>query len=94
LRAAAALFLREAQQRGGGALDLDLTDVFRGFVLGLATQQLGRDDAFRLFGREALLKNRNHYRTLRKELEKVETLYKTLGLGGSPFAELLGNEEG
>ncbi|HSP80252.1 MAG TPA: sigma-54-dependent Fis family transcriptional regulator, partial [Myxococcaceae bacterium] len=94
LRAAAMLFLREAQQRGVASLDLDLTDAFRGFVLGLATWQLGRDDAFRLFGREALLKNRNHYRTLRRELEKVEALYKALGQGNSPFKELLAQEEG
>jgi hypothetical protein len=89
LSTAAGAFVSVAQARGPGALDLDLADSFRGLVLAVATRRLGRDEAFRLFGREGLIKSRNHYRTLRRELERLEVLYTALGLEGSPFSDLL-----
>jgi len=93
LRAAARALIREAQRRDGVPLDLDLTDAFRGFVLGTAAVELGPEEAFRLFNREKLVATRNHHRTLRKELEKVEALYQALGqAGGSPFGTELKDE--
>jgi hypothetical protein len=89
LSTAAGAFVSAAQALGPGKLDLDLADSFRGFVLAVAARRLGRDEAFRLFGREGLIKGRNHYRTLRRELEKLEALYKALGLAGNPFSDLL-----
>ncbi|MFY0573360.1 sigma-54-dependent transcriptional regulator [Cystobacter fuscus] len=89
LSTAAGAFVSVAQARGPGALDLDLADSFRGLVLAVATRRLGRDEAFRLFGRESLIKSRNHYRTLRREIERLDALYKALGLAGSPFSDLL-----
>ncbi|MFY0580477.1 sigma-54-dependent transcriptional regulator [Cystobacter fuscus] len=90
LKVAALAFVQEAQRR---SLDLDLADAFRGFVLGTAVRQLGRDEAFRVLGRESLLRNRNHHKALRREVEKVDALLKTLGEEGSPFAELLASDE-
>jgi len=89
LSAAANAFVSAAKARGPAALDLDLADAFRGLVLAMATRRFGRDEAFRLLGRESLVKGRNQSRTLRRELEKVDTLYKLLGAEGSPFADLL-----
>nr|QKW93881.1 DNA-binding transcriptional response regulator NtrC family protein [Vitiosangium cumulatum] len=92
LRVAAQAFVQEAQRREG-SLDLDLADAFRGFVLGTAVRQLGRDEAFRVLGRESLVRNRNHYKALKREVEKVDALLKALGEAGTPFAELLASEE-
>ncbi|MFL5346188.1 MAG: sigma-54-dependent transcriptional regulator [Hyalangium sp.] len=89
LSTAAEAFVSVAQARGPGALDLDMADSLRGLILAVATRRLGRDEAFRLFGRESLVKSRNHYRMLRREIEKLETFYKALGLAGSPFSDLL-----
>ncbi|QRN93331.1 sigma-54-dependent Fis family transcriptional regulator [Archangium violaceum] len=89
LSTAARAFVSEAQARGPGAIDLDLADSFRGFVLAVATRRLGRDEAFRLFGRESLIKSRNHSRTLRREVERLEALYKALGLADCPFSDLV-----
>ncbi|NVJ03581.1 sigma-54-dependent Fis family transcriptional regulator, partial [Myxococcus sp. AM009] len=89
LSMAAGAFVSAAQARGPGVLDLDLVDGFRGLVLAVAMRRLGRDEAFRLFGRENVVKSRNQYRTLRRELERLEALYKTLGLAGPPFSDLL-----
>jgi DNA-binding NtrC family response regulator len=91
LRAAAQAFVNEAKQRGQ-SLDLDLADAFRGFVLGLAIRQFGREEAFKLLGRESLVKNRNHHKALKRELERVDALYKALGEETSPFADLLADE--
>ncbi|KFE62672.1 sigma 54-interacting transcriptional regulator [Hyalangium minutum] len=77
MRTAALAFFHEARQRG--AMDLDLADAFRGFVLGVASQQVGREEAMRLFGLDAAVKNRNHHRILRRELDRVLALYEALG---------------
>ncbi|WNG48202.1 sigma-54-dependent Fis family transcriptional regulator [Archangium minus] len=92
LRVAAQAFVQEAQRREG-SIDLDLADAFRGFVLGTAVRQLGRDEAFRVLGRENLVRNRNHHKAFKREVEKVDTLFKALGEAGSPFADLLASEE-
>jgi len=90
--AAANAFIAEAKRRGT-ALDLGLAESLVGIVLGQAVQQMGREDAFRVLGRENLLKNRNHHKVLKRELEKVEALYKELGESSSPFAALLAEDE-
>ena len=74
--------MHEAERRRNGSapLALDMTDAFRGMVLGAAVQQSGdRDEAFVLLGQEPLLKNRNHHRTLRRELSRVRELLRLLG---------------
>lgn len=88
LHEAAQSFVLAAEQRGG--LDLDLSDAFKGFVLGAATAKLGsREEALRLLGRSALVESRNQHKTVKRELEKVEALYRALGQeGGSPFRDL------
>jgi hypothetical protein len=92
LRAAAAKFVDEAEQRSGG-IDLDLADAFRGFVLGMAIQRHGREEAFRLVGRENLVRNRNHHKTLRRALDQVEALLQVVGEMPSPFAALRDSDE-
>lgn len=92
MRVAAAAFVEEAErleERGLG-LDLDLCDAFRGFVLGTAMERLGsRDAAFRMLGKAQLVQNRNHYKALRREFEKVDALCKALGdEDENPFAGL------
>jgi hypothetical protein len=74
-------------------LDLGLSEALGGMVLGQAVQQMGPEEAFRLLGRENLLRNRNHHKMLKRELEKVEALYKVLGEGSSPFTSLLSEDE-
>jgi DNA-binding NtrC family response regulator len=73
LSQAARAFVLEAQRRQA-PLDIDLAESFRGFVLAEAVQQLGREEAFRLLGRESLVKSRNHLKALRQELKKAEAL--------------------
>jgi DNA-binding NtrC family response regulator len=70
---AARAFVLEAQRRQA-PLDIDLAESFRGFVLAEAVQQLGREEAFKLVGRESLVKSRNHLKALRQELKKAEAL--------------------
>jgi DNA-binding NtrC family response regulator len=89
---AAQAFVQEAERRTrtGGTLSLDLADAFRGLVLGLAVHRAGdRDGAFRMFAQEHLLKNRNHHRVLRRELERVRELSRALGDHSSELVALL-----
>jgi DNA-binding NtrC family response regulator len=91
MRAAATAFVEEAErfEERSLVLDLDLCDAFRGIVLGTAAQRLGsRDGAFRLFGKGAQVQSRNHHKTLRREMEKVDALCKALGEEGAMFAGL------
>ncbi len=90
LHAAAASFVRLAEERRGSTpVDMRWTEALRGFVYGTAALKLGSvDEAFRLFGKETLVQHRNHTKTLKKELERVEELYAALGAGPSPFATL------
>lgn len=93
LHAAATNFVREAERRAaaGGRLDLELADAFQGLVLLAATEKLeSRDDAFRLFGREAQVRSRNHHKILRRESVRVEALCRALGIeAGWPFGRVL-----
>ncbi len=76
-RAASALAGRARQ---GPELDLDLADAFKGLLLAAAVEATGdRDAAFKALGREALVRNRNHHKVLRRELERVEALCRALG---------------
>jgi DNA-binding NtrC family response regulator len=70
---AARAFVLEAQRRRA-PLDIDLAESFRGFVLAEAVQKVGREEAFRLVGRESLVKGRNHVKALKQELKKAEAL--------------------
>ena len=92
LLSAAAAFVTEAQRQQTRALDLDLTEAFRGMVLAVAARKLGREEAYRLLGKEQVVKSRNHQRMLRRELEKVASLYEALGAQGFPFTDLLDEE--
>jgi DNA-binding NtrC family response regulator len=78
LRRAARAFAREASRREG--LTLDAASAFPGLVLEAAVEQHGgRDEAFKALGRADLLKNRNHHRVYKRELDVVETLLAALG---------------
>jgi DNA-binding NtrC family response regulator len=75
---AARAFVLEAQRRST-PLDIDLAESLRGFVLAEAVQQVGREEAFRLLGRESLVKSRNHLKALRQEVKKAEALCAEVG---------------
>jgi len=88
LRSAASAIVGEAErlEEKGLVFDLDLCDAFRGMVLGTAAQSLGsKEAAFRLLGKGLLVQSRNHQKTLRRELEKVDVLCKALGEGEGLF---------
>ncbi|HVG63964.1 MAG TPA: sigma 54-interacting transcriptional regulator [Hyalangium sp.] len=89
LRTAAQAFFQEARRHQEPPLELDLADAFRGFVLGVAFQQVGREETLRLFGLETAVKNRNHHRILRREQDRVEALCKALGVKPDPIIEEL-----
>lgn len=82
LRAAALSFVEEAErlEERGAALDLDQAEAFRGVVLATAIQRIGRDPAFRLLGKATYVQGRNQHKMLRREIEKVETLCKAVGI--------------
>jgi DNA-binding NtrC family response regulator len=93
----ATAFVAEAERcrAAGGVLDLDLAEALRGFVLGVAAQKLGsHEDAFRLLGKEAIVQNRNHRKTLKREMERVDALCRAAGYPrGNPFGALGEGEE-
>jgi len=91
---AALAFVQEAQ-RPETSLPLDMAEAFRGMVLGAAIQQMGsRDEAFAILGQQALIKNRNHHRVLKRELAKVKELFAALGCeDNSEFEALLAMAE-
>jgi DNA-binding NtrC family response regulator len=94
LQSAAAAFVREAEQRRPETLDLDLTEALRGFVLAVAAQKLGSvEEAFRLFGKGSLIQHRNHKKTLRNELARVERVFEAFGRTDNPFAALSNGDE-
>jgi hypothetical protein len=92
---AAKAYVLEAEHRHpqGAPLPLELCEAFRGIVLATAVEKLGLDQALLLFGKEAVVRNRNQRKHLRRELERVEELYRALGLPGSPFRHLLDNDD-
>jgi len=98
IQAAAAAFLAEARRRwnDGNTLDLDLSDAFKGFVLAAALEEdRDRDRVFQLFGKETLVKSRNHHKVLRREIERVEAFCRVLSGGSQSNASrfLAGAEE-
>jgi DNA-binding NtrC family response regulator len=94
---AAQAFVQEAERRGttGAPLSLDACEAFRGLVLAAAViRGGGRDEAFTLLGQQQLMKNRNHHRALRRELDRVRELVRALGGEVEPeLATLLEAEE-
>jgi transcriptional regulator with AAA-type ATPase domain len=92
---AAQTFVQEAERRGdaGATLSLDACDALRGLVLAAAVLRRGRDEAFVLLGQAPLLKNRNHHRALRRELEKARALIRLLGSDPERDLEALLAEE-
>ncbi len=88
LLSAAMAFVGEAERamEMGKPLDLDLTESFKGFVLGVAAEKFGgsREKALRLFGREKLISSRNHQKVFKRELERVESLCSSIGASGEP----------
>jgi DNA-binding NtrC family response regulator len=98
MQAAAAAFLAEARRRwnDGGTLDLDLAEAFKGFVLAAALEEdRDRDRIFQLFGKETLVKSRNHHKVLRREIERVEALCLVLSATSqSPVSRFVEGDEG
>jgi DNA-binding NtrC family response regulator len=92
LEAAARAYVLEAQRRGR-PLDLEFAAAFQGFVLGTAIRELGQEQAFKVLGKESLVRNRNTRRTIRMELTRVEALCRALGMNEAPFSELAGPDE-
>ncbi len=92
---AAQAFVREAERRSeaGDTLSLDMCEALRGLVLAAAVTKRGRDEAFVLLGQQPLLKNRNHHRALRRELDRVRELARQVSGPGEELdkdlAELL-----
>ncbi|AKT43944.1 sigma-54-dependent transcriptional regulator [Chondromyces crocatus] len=79
---AANSFVQEVERRAQSdtPIPLELCEAFRGMVMGAAVQLRGdRDEAFVLLGQQQLLKNRNHHRALRRELERVRELLRLVG---------------
>lgn len=97
VRRAALAFVNEAERSRsrGETIDLDLAEAFKGFVLGAATEKLGGVvEAMNLFGREALVKSRNHHKLVRRELERVDALCRAIGHGASsPFTQLSSGDD-
>jgi transcriptional regulator with AAA-type ATPase domain len=97
LRRAAVAFVNDAERARlrGEVLDLDMAEAFKGFVLGASSEKLGGVvEAMSLFGRDALVKSRNHHKLVRRELERVEALCRAVGHpAGSPFSAMLANDD-
>jgi DNA-binding NtrC family response regulator len=91
LCAAADALVLEAERRRdeGHPLRMELADGFRGLVLQAAMRRMGgRDQAFRLFGADALVASRNHHKVARRELERARELLEAAGGDGAEAAAL------
>ncbi len=84
-------FVEEADRREESheaKLTLDMIESIQGMALAAAVARRGgRDEAFRLLGQEQLMKNRNHHRAYRRELDRVRDVVKVLG--GEVDADLM-----
>ena len=92
LSIAAEAFVSEAQrlEAAGGTLKLEHLEAMRGLVLAAAVRRLrSKQDAFRLFGKEATVSNRNHGKVLRAELARITALCEALGQPTDPDLEAL-----
>ena len=97
MQAAAIAFVEEAEriEEKGGCLDLDLAEALRGFVVGTAVERTGsREHAFRMLGKTQQVQNRNHHKMLRREIERVDALCKSLGEDGKKFFARILDEDG
>ena len=95
---AAEAFVDEAQRGEGAggagasasALKLDHADAWRGLILAVAARRLrSKEDAFRLFGKEAAVTSRNHHKVLRTELARLAALREALGQPPDPELDAL-----
>jgi DNA-binding NtrC family response regulator len=87
LAEAAEAFVSEAQRLEGAdnPLKLEHLDALRGLVLAAAVTRLrSKQDAFRLFGKEATVSNRNHGKVLKAELARIDALREALGQPPDP----------
>lgn len=95
---AASAFAEEVVRRGADeVLDLDLADGFRTMVLAATVRRLGgdRDAALRALGRGGVVEGRQQNKLLRRELERAQRLYATLGFEAPlDFAELARDRTG
>lgn len=79
---AAELFAREAERRyrQGESLSLDLADSFRGMVLAATIRRHGTgDETFAILSQSHLLRNRNQYRVIHRELDRARNLADAVG---------------
>ncbi|MEZ4299018.1 MAG: sigma 54-interacting transcriptional regulator [Polyangiaceae bacterium] len=77
LAAAARRFVAAAEGKG---LGLDDAEAFKGFVLAAAAEAKGgKEEALRLLGKDALLRNRNHHKAFQRELERAQALCQAVG---------------
>jgi DNA-binding NtrC family response regulator len=85
----------EAEPPGGGTLPIEALEALRGMALWTAVRQRGsRDDAFVLLGLGSMLKNRNHHRVLRRELERLRDVLRAIGAAvDRDVAEALDGDE-
>jgi DNA-binding NtrC family response regulator len=75
-----ARLVTEAARRQG-TFDIDLLSGLRGLALAEAIRETGStEEAFRLLGREGLVKGRNHHKALQRELERARELCAALGV--------------
>ena len=89
---AAEAFAREAERRyrQGEPLSLDLTDSFRGMVLAATMRRYGGgDETFAVLSQSHLLKNRNQYRVIHRELDRVRDLARAVGGSCVDLTEVL-----
>jgi DNA-binding NtrC family response regulator len=92
LSIAAEAFVSEAQriEGSGGTLKLEHLEALRGLVLAAAVRRLrSKQEAFRLFGKEATVSNRNQGKVLRTEIARIAALCEALGQPSDPDLEAL-----
>jgi DNA-binding NtrC family response regulator len=95
---AAAAFVEECARRrqAGLVIDLDVSEAFRGFILGTAAAREGSaEEAFRLVGKEVHVEQRNHLKLWRREMERVAAMCELLGeKDTAPFGGLEASAKG
>ena len=64
-------FVGEVSRRANW--DLDLAEALKGYVLAIAVERYGIEEAFRVLGRESLIVGRNHHKVMKRELDRVRT---------------------
>ena len=72
--------LWRAAERQGESLSLDLADSFRGMVLAATIRRHGTgDETFAILSQSHLLRNRNQYRVIHRELDRARNLADAVG---------------